>query len=158
MEEVTSRREFLRGIGCSAIWLMAMGITITSCDSTEVAGPDPGDPGPGGDTGITVNANTIVLDLSKSGAAVLNSAGGFLNITAGGAMAINDNGTIRAFTNVCTHEQCTTSWSFGSQRLTCGCHGSQFSVSGQVLVGPAASPLKTLNVTRAGSIVTIARS
>jgi len=157
MEE-WSRREFLKQAGCSVLFLMGMGITITSCDSTEVAGPDPGGGGGGGDSGITINPTTIVIDLTKSGGSVLNSSGGFLLIAAGGAMAVNDNGTIRAFTNVCTHEQCTTSWSFSNQRFTCGCHGSQFSVGGQMVVGPATSPLREFTVNRSGSIVTIIRA
>ncbi len=157
MDEL-SRRDFLKKAGCSIILLMGMGMTVTSCDSTEVAGPDTGNPGTGGDNGITINPNNIIIDLTKSGGAVLNSNGGFLLIVAGGAMAINDNGTIRAFTNVCTHEQCTTSWSFSNQRLVCGCHGSQFSTGGQVVVGPAVTPLRVLGVSRSGNIVTISRN
>lgn len=157
MDEL-SRRAFLKQTGCSIILLMGMGMVVTACDSTEVAGPDPGNPGNGGDNGITINPTTIVIDLTKSGAAVLNASGGFLLIATGGAMAINDNGTIRAFTNVCTHQQCTTSWSFSNQRLVCGCHGSQFNTGGQVVVGPAASPLRVLAVSRSGNIVTINRN
>ncbi len=150
-----SRRDFLHKAACSVFILAGMGITVTSCAGGDVAGPEGPGGGGGGTNGITVNGNVITVDLSVSGPNVLNSAGGFLLISIGGAMAVNAGGTIRAFTNVCTHEQCTTSWSYGNSRLTCGCHGSQFNNSGQVVVGPATSPLREFSVSRSGDIVTI---
>jgi cytochrome b6-f complex iron-sulfur subunit len=158
--ESLNRKDFIKQAGCSALFLMAMGITVTACDTAEVAGPkDDTTPGGGGNTadGITITPTTITLDLSKPGAAVLNNAGGFLLIGAANAMAVNVNGTIRAFTSVCTHAQCTTSWAFESSRLICTCHGSQFSTEGQVVIGPATAPLKSFASTRNGNIVTITR-
>lgn len=155
--ETISRKAFIHKAGCSIIALAAMGITVTSCDSSEVAGQGPNDP-PGGTAGITITANSITLDLSQSALSVLSNSGGFLLISAGGAMVVNVGGVIRAFTNVCTHEQCTTDWSFGNSRFTCNCHGSQFNTSGQVIVGPAVSPLKEFSTTRNGNIVVISRS
>ncbi len=158
--ESLKRKDFIKQAGCSALFLMAMGITITACDTAEVAGPDD-DSNPGGSggsaDGITITPTTITLDLSKSGPAVLNSAGGFLLIGAANAMAVNVNGTIRAFTSVCTHAQCSTSWAYQNNRMVCTCHGSQFSNEGQVVVGPATAPLKSFATTRNGNIVTITR-
>jgi len=161
--ESLNRKDFIKQAGCSALFLMAMGITITACDTAEVAGPkddnNPGGGGSGGNTaeGITITPTTITLDLSKSGPAVLNNAGGFLLIGAANAMAVNVNGTIRAFTSVCTHAQCTTSWAYENNRLICTCHNSQFSNEGAVVLGPATAPLKSFVTTRNGNIVTITR-
>lgn len=155
-----NRKDFIKQAGCSVLFLMAMGITVTACDTAEVAGPkDDTNPGGGGGTanGITITQTTITLDLSQSGAAVLSNAGGFLLISAANAMAVNVNGTIRAFTSVCTHQQCSTSWAYQNSRLVCTCHGSQFSNEGQVVIGPASAPLKAFNSTRNGNIVTITR-
>lgn len=151
--ESLNRKDFIKQAGCSALFLMAMGITITACDTAEVAGPDNNS----SPDGITITPTTITLDLSKPGAAVLNNAGGFLLIGAAKALAVNVNGTIRAFTSVCTHAQCSTEWAYQNSRMVCTCHGSQFNNEGQVVIGPATAPLKSFASTRSGNIVTITR-
>jgi cytochrome b6-f complex iron-sulfur subunit len=158
--DTVDRKEFIKKAGCSLLMLAAMGITVSACSSTDVAGEDDTDNGNtgGNESGITITASTIVLDLSKTTPSVLGSPGGFLLIANGGAMAVNVNGTIKAFTNICTHQQCTTSWAFSNSRLVCTCHNSQFNTNGQVVSGPAVTALKEYGVTRNGNIVTINRS
>jgi Rieske Fe-S protein len=46
----------------------------------------------------------------------------------------------RAFTSVCTHEQCTVG-EFAGSRIRCFCHGSEYDSAGKVVVGPASRPL-----------------
>jgi Rieske Fe-S protein len=46
----------------------------------------------------------------------------------------------------CTHSCCTVSFSKAAQRFECPCHGSQFSVAGKLLLGPADTPLQSLAV------------
>ncbi|WP_346012423.1 Rieske (2Fe-2S) protein [Streptomyces sp. SID3343] len=58
-------------------------------------------------------------------------------------------GDFKAFTAVCTHQQCLVGSVKGTE-IDCPCHGSRFDAStGKVLGGPAPSPLapKTIQVT-----------
>ena len=147
------RRDFIRTTCCSAA-LAALAGTLAGCDS---AGPETDVPSTGGDTGITVSGSTITLDLTGSRARQVASPGGFLLITSARTVVLNVGGDIRAFTSVCTHQQCDIS-SFSDGRMTCPCHGSQFTTTGEVARGPAAAPLTEFAVSRNGDVVTITRS
>jgi nitrite reductase/ring-hydroxylating ferredoxin subunit len=57
------------------------------------------------------------------------------------------SGTFKAFTAVCTHQQCLAG-SVKNGLITCPCHGSQYSATdGSVQRGPAQAPLKEIAVT-----------
>jgi Rieske Fe-S protein len=57
------------------------------------------------------------------------------------------SGTFKAFTAVCTHQQCLVG-SVQNGLITCPCHGSQYSASdGSVQRGPALAPLSEIAVT-----------
>ena len=65
-------------------------------------------------------------------------------------------GKYRAFSAVCTHEQCLVD-RVANGTIGCPCHGSEFSVkNGSVVSGPAPSPLPTKSVTVAGGKITLA--
>jgi cytochrome b6-f complex iron-sulfur subunit len=50
---------------------------------------------------------------------------------------------------VCTHQGCDIAGgSVSFAQLRCPCHGSEFNNQGQVLLGPAPSPLAHLQVTK----------
>ena len=69
------------------------------------------------------------------------------------------SGSVTAVSVVCTHAGCQINgYDSGSQSYSCPCHGSVFSSSGSVLVGPASSPLPTYSsiVTGSGVQVTMA--
>jgi menaquinol-cytochrome c reductase iron-sulfur subunit len=48
---------------------------------------------------------------------------------------------IVAFGPQCTHLACAYHWEMEAGRFICPCHGSNFSIEGKVIVGPAARPL-----------------
>jgi menaquinol-cytochrome c reductase iron-sulfur subunit len=48
---------------------------------------------------------------------------------------------IVAFGPQCTHLACAYHWEAEMGKFLCPCHGSQFSIDGKVLAGPAARPL-----------------
>ena len=51
------------------------------------------------------------------------------------------NGKIAAFGPQCTHLACAYHWEMEAGKFMCPCHGSEFSIDGKVLEGPAARPL-----------------
>ncbi len=61
------------------------------------------------------------------------------------------DGSLAAFSLLCTHVCCETTWEPSSSIFYCACHGSEFDSSGRVLRGPAGSPLPTITLTVDGS-------
>jgi menaquinol-cytochrome c reductase iron-sulfur subunit len=54
------------------------------------------------------------------------------------------DGEITVYSPMCTHLGCGYTWDAADQRFECPCHLSKFSVSGEVLGGPAPRPLDRL--------------
>lgn len=54
------------------------------------------------------------------------------------------NGRIVVFSPICPHLGCGYRWDDHDRRFKCPCHGSVYSVTGQVLAGPAPRPLDPL--------------
>ena len=86
--------------------------------------------------------------------------------SAGGAMLVDmDNDTIMvvrvsdtqvvALSAICTHAGCSMDYSTTQHVLDCPCHGSQFSIDGQVTRGPANRPLRVYSVTLANNMITV---
>jgi Rieske Fe-S protein len=48
---------------------------------------------------------------------------------------------VLAFGPQCTHLACAYHWETSQNKFVCPCHGSEFSIDGKVLMGPAARPL-----------------
>lgn len=159
-KESCSRKEFLRTAGSAALFT-TLGITfITSCSSSTDALEDTGGGDNNGDDteGITISGDRVIIDLTSSAGAPLNSSGGWLLIRDAQVLVVNVDGeVIRAFTSVCTHQGCDTSWQFSNSLFTCTCHGSQFNTSGGVVRGPAAQDLNEFNVSKEGDNVTVTK-
>ena len=52
----------------------------------------------------------------------------------------------RALSAVCTHLGCITRWQPDRNIIACPCHGSQFTLAGDVVAGPAPRPLRWLQM------------
>ena len=57
-----------------------------------------------------------------------------------------DDGSITALSPVCTHMGCHVQWNDAERTWDCPCHGSRFMPRGEVLSGPAESPLEEIAV------------
>jgi Rieske Fe-S protein len=56
-------------------------------------------------------------------------------------LLLNDGGTVRALSGLCTHESCKLGWNDVQRLIQCPCHGSVFDANGRVVRGPATEPL-----------------
>jgi glycine/D-amino acid oxidase-like deaminating enzyme/nitrite reductase/ring-hydroxylating ferredoxin subunit len=59
----------------------------------------------------------------------------------------DEQGQLHAVSAICTHMKCRVEWNAGETSWDCPCHGSRFSQDGEVLHGPASTPLAKRNVT-----------
>lgn len=153
-----SRKDFLKTAG-SGVILAYFGISLTSCssnvtDASSSTNFDTSDP----NSPITINGNVITVDLSRSELEELNKAGGWLLIRDAQTLLVNIDGTFfRAFTSVCTHQNCSVNWQFDGSNFICTCHNSKFDTSGAVTQGPATRDLEEFEVEREGNTLTITK-
>lgn len=160
------RKTFLKTAGSAALFA-ALGITFSGCSNSTDSGMgdnndsnnDDGESGGSDDSsgGIVVNSDEVIIDLNSNEGSSLSSSGGWLLITSAQLLVVNvDGSTLRAFSSVCTHQNCSTNWEFSNNIFTCTCHNSRFNTSGEVVSGPATRDLPEFGVTRDGNIVTVA--
>jgi len=64
---------------------------------------------------------------------------------------LNNQGSITAFSPLCTHLGCAYRWEAERRLFACPCHGSLFSATGDVIAGPAPRPLDRYTVKLEGS-------
>lgn len=85
---------------------------------------------------------TVSLDssspIAKTGtAALVNFSNGSLLVDHPSSTSFN------ALSSICTHQGCQiSSYDSGNSQFVCNCHGSRFDVNGNVVQGPAGSPLQ----------------
>ncbi len=144
LESAVGRREFLKrtGIALASITLAgAVGQILESCSSSP--------------TGPSITHGTTTIDVSK-----LSSNGQFTvdsSVTPDGTpiLVIRQSATAYiALSMLCTHQGCQVASPSGGA-IVCPCHGSRYNLSGQVITGPATSPLTSYNVTFNSSSETI---
>jgi len=63
--------------------------------------------------------------------------------------------TVVTLSAICTHQGCTVALGTGADRLRCPCHGSEFSLAGQVISSPAVRPLGSYPTVFDGETVVI---
>jgi cytochrome b6-f complex iron-sulfur subunit len=86
------------------------------------------------------------------------SSGGTAYFQYGGAPGIllrGEDGTLRAFSLVCTHLACTVIWNGEKREFHCPCHDGFFDAEGRVLSGPPPAPLDRWKVELQGNKVII---
>ena len=66
-------------------------------------------------------------------------------------------GQYRAFSAVCTHQQCTVQFDQASDRIWCACHNGWYDLEGRNIGGPPPRPLSPLKVVREGDEIYVSR-
>lgn len=147
-----SRGAFLRQLGMGSKALMAFYCLGTVAACTTDGEPTPMQPNqpttnsdnPGntdsGVSGITSGSNiNFTVDLTKEAFSGLKTRGNFVYVD--DIIIVNANAGMVALSKECTHAGTTLTYRKDENDLWCSNHGSEFSTSGSVEKGPAASSL-----------------
>lgn len=147
--QTLSRRRLLRGAGIAASAAVIGGVTERLIERTPplqegVQGPMV----PDGGVWVTV-ASVDGIDANRVTPFLRNDVTGFV---------VNEGGTLRALSGICTHQGCVLRANVAAARLDCPCHRAAFSLDGTVKFHEFAGslkPLPTLQVRRAGNNVQV---
>ena len=133
-----SRRAVLKGLGLAV---------LSAC----------GDPTPPSGTATACGAD-LCLDVTDPANAMLAAAGGAVAVDTDSdtilVVRVSDT-EVAAVSAICTHDACENLYTPSAMTFDCPCHGSKFSLTGQVLRGPARRALKTYRATLAGTTITV---
>jgi Rieske Fe-S protein len=143
-----TRRVLLRGAAVTGV----AAPLLTACASDNGgSGSGAGDSGSGGSKSgsgsASAKAEVAVSDVPVDGGTILADKQVVVTQPA--------KDDFKAFSAVCTHQGCTVQ-TITDGRITCPCHGSQFSIEdGSVVQGPATQPLPAFKASVQGGTVTV---
>jgi cytochrome b6-f complex iron-sulfur subunit len=147
------RKEFLEKLGITMAAVCA-GCSLYSCGSDPKDEPSPGGgttpPGgsnPPSGTLFTADLNT---ELRNVGDTKVSNGVILVRLAAGSAST-----AFSAVQVACTHQGTSINYNNAQGKFICPNHGSQFSTSGSVLLGPATTALKAYNVAVTGSTLSV---
>lgn len=144
-----SRRAVLKGFAITAA------TALIGCPSE----PDPAPDAPP-TSAVTMCGTNLCIDLDDPLNGSLASVDGSLTVAAPGdrILVVRTSSTaLLAISDVCTHAGCGVRYDRAAKILVCPCHGSQYSLTGKVLRGPATTPLAryTTQFDQGASLLTI---
>lgn len=148
---VPTRREFCLRT-CQAVSVIALGAAVPACGGSSTS-PSSAPALPSVSGALAGRTLTIAIDAASP----LATVGGAATVTAATGtylVARTAQDACTTVTAVCTHEACAVT-GFANSRYVCPCHGSEFSTSGAVVQGPAASALRQFPTTFANNVATI---
>lgn len=141
---------------CQMASLAALGSVLQACGGGSPTSPSGGGNAPQLsviDAAVANGAIAVAID----GTSPLATVGASALVRASGnevLVARTGTGTAVAVTAICTHEACTIT-GFANERYVCPCHGSQYTIAGGVVVGPATRSLRQFTTQITGNTLTI---
>jgi cytochrome b6-f complex iron-sulfur subunit len=148
---VSTRREFCVRT-CQAVSLLTLGAAFQACGGSPTSPSSA--PALPSVSGTLVNRNLSITIDSSSPLAAVGGAATVQASTGTYLIARTSQSAFTALTAVCTHQGCAVT-GFANSLYVCPCHGSEFSTSGAVVQGPAASSLRQFPTTFANNVVTV---
>ena len=153
MDTNVSRRTFVAGTAGAALAML-----FAACGSKDGSSSSPSGPS-------STPVDLAVLNGSFTGTKIQIAAAGSPLSDVGGAALVQSiagpylvsrtsASSFTAIEAVCTHEGCTITGADGGNYV-CPCHGSRYTRSGQVVLGPATASLRQHATTFADGVVTI---
>jgi Rieske Fe-S protein len=143
------RDEFLSKLGIGLLAVCA-GCGIASCGSkSDSPTPASGGSGPAKGSGNVFSAD-LGSELTTIGASKTANGVILVRIAAGNVAT-----SFTAVQVACTHEGTAIGYNNGQGIFICPLHGSQFSKTGSVLLGPAAIALQQYTVSITGTTLTV---
>lgn len=140
------RKDFIKKFTVGGSILLASPIIFNACSKNDDTGNPAGNNNP--------NQNEIVIDLTNADFSTLGTIGGYAY--KGDIIIFRTSETnYVALSKLCTHSQCTVTYSHAKSEVPCPCHGSKFNTSGTVTNGPATSNLKKYTVKKDGNSLKI---
>lgn len=133
--EGCSRRALLQGFAVTAASV------LVGCQGDPELGVDAA---PGSTTAMC--GTNLCLDLNDPRNAALTATDGSMSVNAPSdkLLLVRTSATMfQAVSDICTHAGCSVSYDKVGKVLNCPCHGSRFSLTGTVIRGPAAKPLRS---------------
>ncbi|RFZ91924.1 hypothetical protein D0C36_10775 [Mucilaginibacter conchicola] len=146
------RHEFLAKLGISMA-AACIGCGIVSCTKNNPSIVD--DNGGNGNNPPSGSGNVLSVNLASELQTVGSSkvASGVILVR---LAADNVPASFTAVQVACTHQGTAINYNTNQGKFICPNHGSEFSTSGAVVVGPATQPLKKYTVTIDGDNLTVA--
>jgi Rieske Fe-S protein len=86
-----------------------------------------------------------VADLAKGEARVVKYEGHYI------ALFKDNYGNLHAVNPACTHIKCFVSWNTAEKTWDCPCHGSRFSMDGEMFTAPARKDLEKIEIKELGA-------
>ena len=148
------REEFLSKLGIGVV-AVCTGCAFASCGGSKSNDPTPTPSGGGGTNPPATGSGTVfTADLSSELTAVGSSK------TAGGVILVrlaagNAASSFTAVQVACTHEGTTIAYNNAAGKFICPLHGSEFSQTGTVTMGPAVASLRKYTVTVSGNTLSV---
>ncbi len=101
---------------------------------------------------ITINADVAghllkgkLEYVGKNPSDLNNDEGAVVMVNGKRAGAYKDHdGVLHIVDTTCTHLGCECEWNHGERTWDCPCHGSRYSIDGEVINGPTHKPLKKI--------------